>query len=80
MAWQYFLVCLFDFLLFPMLSMWWAHYSKTDYTPWVPISLKEGAFYHISMGAIIGISAWQRGQAILMRQYKEIKEETKDDQ
>jgi hypothetical protein len=28
----------------------------------VPISFQGGAFYHMAMGAVVGITAWSRGQ------------------
>lgn len=60
-AWQYFMVCLFDFIIFPassfMLTKW-----TGSYVPWDPLTLKESGFYHLSMAAIIGVAAWTRGQ------------------
>lgn len=60
-AWQYFIVCLFDFIIFPSLTFVTAKYTGT-YIAWEPLTLKESGFYHLSMGAIIGVSAWSRGQ------------------
>lgn len=54
-AWQYFAVCLFDFIVFPAVSF---HFGVT----WKPLTLQESGFYHMSMAAIIGVSAWTRGQ------------------
>jgi hypothetical protein len=67
MAWQYFTICLFDFIVFPLLTMWWSHHTGQPYTPWNPITLKEGGFYHLSMGAIVGVTAWTRGQEHLLK-------------
>ncbi len=55
-AWQYFTVCVFDFIIFPAAFM---YFTKQ---PWDPITLKEGGFYHLAMAAIIGVAAWTRGQ------------------
>ena len=55
-AWQYFAVCLCDFIVFP------AAYMYLLKQPWDPITLKEGGFYHLAMAAIIGVAAWTRGQ------------------
>lgn len=55
-AWQYFTVCLFDFIIFPLLSM------KFLSQPWDPLTLKDSGFYHLAMAAIIGVAAWTRGQ------------------
>jgi hypothetical protein len=61
MAIQYMVTCLTDFVIFPVL--WsllqaYQHGSVTD--QWDPITMGSGGFYHLAMGAIIGISAWGR--------------------
>jgi hypothetical protein len=60
-AWQYFVVCLFDFIIFPASSFILTKYTGT-YVAWDPLTLKESGFYHLSMAAIIGVAAWTRGQ------------------
>jgi hypothetical protein len=55
-AWQYFVVCICDFIIFPSVYMYIVR------QPWDPITLKEGGFYHLAMAAIIGVAAWTRGQ------------------
>lgn len=60
-AWQYMVVCLFDFIIAPSINFWFSYYTGTDYIQWDPLTLKESAFYHMPMGAIIGASAWTRG-------------------
>lgn len=62
MAWQYTAVCLFDFLLAPLLTAMYYKWAGEPYVPWLPITLKEGGFYHMSMMAIVGISAYTRGK------------------
>lgn len=62
MAWQYLLVCLFDFMIAPILTGIFFYLTKGTYVPWVPITMSEGGFYHLSMAAIVGVSAWTRGQ------------------
>lgn len=62
MAWQYALVCLFDFILFPILNAWFSWKTGTTFGQWQPLTLKESGFYHMAMGAIIGVTAWTRGQ------------------
>ena len=34
----------------------------TKRTSWEPITLQEGALFHLSMGAILGVAAWTRGR------------------
>ena len=60
-AWQYFAVCVFDFIIFPAAYM---HFANQ---PWDPITLKEGGFYHLAMAAIIGVAAWTRGKEKITR-------------
>lgn len=66
-AWQYFIVCLFDFIIAPLLSAWFSAYTGAPYIQWDPLTLKESGFYHMSMGAIIGVAAWTRGQEKVKR-------------
>lgn len=54
-AWQYFAVCVCDFIIFPLFAF---EYGVT----WNPLTLKEGGFYHMAMAAIIGVAAWTRGK------------------
>ncbi len=60
-AWQYFAVCIFDFIIFPSCDFVINYYTKSDVI-WDPITLKDGGFYHLAMAAIIGVSAWTRGK------------------
>ena len=55
-AWQYLIVCVCDFIIFPALFMYFTKQA------WDPITLKEGGFYHLAMAAIVGVAAWTRGQ------------------
>ena len=60
-AWQYFAVCICDFIIFPAAFM---YFTKE---PWDPLTLKESGFYHLAMAAIIGVAAWTRGQEKIQR-------------
>jgi hypothetical protein len=60
-AWQYFAVCLFDFIVFPAVSL------ALRNEPWDPLTLKESGFYHLAMAAIIGVAAWTRGKEKIER-------------
>lgn len=62
MAWQYFSVCLFDFMFAPILSAVYATINEVSMTPWHPLTLEGGGLYHIAMGTVLGITAWTRGQ------------------
>lgn len=67
MAWQYAAVCIFDFIVAPMLTMAFFKVTGGTYVPWEPLSLRESGFYHLSMAAIIGVAAWTRGQEKITR-------------
>lgn len=60
MAWQYFVICLFDFLIFPLTIMLLNHTDK--FIKWTPLTLEGGGLYHLAMGMIVGVTAWSRGQ------------------
>lgn len=67
MAYQYFAVCLFDFIIAPIMTMLLSKYLGFEYKPWEPLTLKETGYYHMSMGAIIGVAAWTRGYEKIKR-------------
>jgi hypothetical protein len=68
MAVQYMIVCLFDFIGAPIL---WSlvqvlGHGKVD-MQWIPLTLQGAGFYHVAMGAILGIAALTRGQEKIAR-------------
>jgi hypothetical protein len=66
MAWQYFTVCIFDFIIFPLIAFHYAKETGNEFK-WDPMTLKDSGFYHMTMGVVIGVSAWTRGQENLER-------------
>lgn len=62
MAWQYFAVCVFDFLAAPIMNAWYSWFAKVPYSIWKPISLAEGGYYHMTMLVVLGVYAYTRGQ------------------
>lgn len=62
MAWSYLIVCVFDFVLFPLL--FGIFYSKNIelLNTWTPFSLRGGGLYHMAMLTIVGVTAWNRTQ------------------
>jgi hypothetical protein len=62
MAWQYFAVCLCDFILFPAFNAAFYAIWKVPYQEWHPLTLQGGGLYHLAMGGIIGVAVWQRSQ------------------
>jgi hypothetical protein len=63
MGWMYMLVCVCDFVLFPVL--WSLVQTIGDgrvETQWMPITLQGAGLFHIAMGAVLGIAAMGRTQ------------------
>ena len=61
MAWLYMVICAFDFIGAPILfSVLQADLATM--IQWSPLTMQAGGLFHMAMGAIIGISAWSRGQ------------------
>lgn len=60
MAWQYFTVCLCDFIVFPASTQ---IMNGSDHAhPWQSLTLQGGGFYHIAMGGIVGMATYMRSQ------------------
>ena len=68
MGWLYMFICAFDFIIAPMLSMAMPLYLKSlgaatiSYTQWQSLTLANGGLIHLAFGAILGVTAWTRGQ------------------
>ena len=68
MAVLYMLICAFDFIVAPFLTMAMPVFLKSlgattiAYTQWTSLTLSNGGLIHLAFGAILGISAWGRTQ------------------
>lgn len=66
MGWMYMTVCIFDFILFPIMftivQFWEVEASNDAFRQWQPLTLIGSGLFHMAMGAVLGISAWSRGQ------------------
>ena len=63
MGWMYMLVCVTDFVLFPILwSLVKVIGGVRVETQWSPITLQGAGLFHMAMGAILGIAAYGRTQ------------------
>lgn len=63
LAWSYVWICLFDFCFGPMLYNLLQYYNPgQSIEMWQAVTLQGGGLYHLSMGAILGISAHGRTQ------------------
>jgi hypothetical protein len=63
MGWMYMIVCICDFVLFPILwSLVQALHGGRVETQWSPITLQGAGLFHMAMGAILGIAVYGRTQ------------------
>ena len=67
MGWLYMLICFMDFVGFPMLTIFLPIIFKPfglvmPYTAWTSLTLSNGGLIHLAFGAILGVSAFTRGQ------------------
>lgn len=66
MGWQYMAVCIFDFIVAPVLwavvQFWETEAINDAFRQWEPLTLQGAGLYHMAMGAVLGITAWSRGQ------------------
>jgi hypothetical protein len=63
MGWMYMLVCVADFVVFPVLwSLVQAVHGGQVSSQWSPITLQGAGLFHMAMGAILGIAAFGRTQ------------------
>jgi hypothetical protein len=61
MGWMYMIVCLADFVVFPILwSLAQAIHGGEISTQWNPITLQGAGLFHVAMGAILGIAVFGR--------------------
>ena len=66
MAVMYMCVCVCDFILFPIgfttVQFWETQVINDAFRQWQPITLQGGGLFHMAMGAVLGVTAWSRGQ------------------
>jgi hypothetical protein len=66
MAWMYMVVCICDFILFPVgftvVQFWETQAANDAFRQWNPITIAGGGLFHLAMGAILGVAAWSRGK------------------
>ena len=61
MGWMYMLVCMCDFIVFPVLwSLLQSISHGTVTSQWQPLTLQGAGLFHIAMGAVLGIAAYGR--------------------
>jgi len=66
MAIMYMSVCAFDFIVAPILwaivQFWETSAANDAFRQWQPLTLQGAGLFHMAMGAVLGITAWSRGQ------------------
>ena len=66
MGWMYMMVCVFDFVLFPILwaivQFWETQAANDAFRQWNPLTLQGAGLFHMAMGAVLGLAAWGRTQ------------------
>lgn len=61
MGWMYMVVCVFDFVIFPVAwSLLQALAEGNVSAPWQPLTLQGAGLFHIAMGAVLGIAVYGR--------------------
>jgi len=64
MGWMYMVVCVFDFIIFPILwaviQFWEVESSNDAFRQWQPMTLMGAGLFHIAMGAVLGIAVYGR--------------------
>jgi hypothetical protein len=66
MGWMYMGVCIFDFVLAPVLwsviQFWETESANDAFRQWQPMTLQGAGLFHMAMGAVLGLAAWGRTQ------------------
>lgn len=62
MAFVYMAVVIFDFIVGPIFWSIVQIYGGSVALQWTPLTLISGGVFHAAMGAVLGISAFARGQ------------------
>lgn len=76
------ITCTFDFIVFPIAYAFVQSIFNGNVTlQWHPITLEGAGLYHISMGAILGVTAWSRGQEKMVEtKFRVANEQVEDDE
>lgn len=59
---MYMVVCIFDFILFPIAWSVGQALIHVPVTEWNPLTLQGAGLFHMAMGTVLGVAAWSRGQ------------------
>lgn len=67
-AWVYLAICIFDFIIAPVVFSGIQWSLGQTVTQWTPITLMGSGLVHMSFGAIIGITAFGRTKEKILEQ------------
>ena len=62
MGWTYMVTCVMDFIVFPVAWNLLQASLGQPITQWNPLTLQGAGLYHMAMGAVVGVTAWQRSR------------------
>jgi hypothetical protein len=62
MGWVYMIICITDFIVFPVLWAVFQSYHDQRVEIWAPLTLEGAGLFHMAMGAVLGVAAWSRGR------------------
>ena len=62
MGWMYMVVCMFDFVIAPVLWAFLQAKLGQPVTQWKPLTLEGAGLFHMAMGAVLGVAAYGRTQ------------------
>lgn len=54
--------CITDFIVFPVAWNLLQASLGQPITQWSPLTLQGAGLYHMAMGAVVGVTAWQRSR------------------
>jgi hypothetical protein len=67
MGWAYMFICIYDFVLAPTANYIFFAVTGLPYVAWTPLTMVSGGLFHVAMGAVVGVTSWQRGIEKLKR-------------
>ena len=67
MGWTYMVTCVMDFIVFPVAWNLLQASLGQPITQWNPLTLQGAGLYHMAMGAVVGVTAWQRSREKMAR-------------
>lgn len=79
MGWAYMGICIYDFVLAPTINYIFFAVTGMPFVPWTSLTMASGGLFHIAMGAVVGITSWQRGIEKLKR-YEMTRNERRQEQ